>query len=52
MDIWNSFHNEAWPAEYLFDANGNVVAFHEGEGDYDGMEATIQKLLAERGKQT
>jgi thiol-disulfide isomerase/thioredoxin len=52
MDIWNSFRNEAWPAEYLFDANGKVVAFHEGEGDYDGMEATIQKLLAERGKQS
>ncbi len=49
LAIWDSFRNQAWPAEYLFDSNGKVVAFHEGEGDYDGMEATIQKLLAERG---
>lgn len=42
---WNAYANEYWPAHYLIDRAGNVVATHFGEGDYAQTEATIQKLL-------
>jgi cytochrome c biogenesis protein CcdA/thiol-disulfide isomerase/thioredoxin len=42
---WNSFHNEAWPAEYLIDANGTVRHIAIGEGDYDATEGFIRQLL-------
>lgn len=47
--IWNKFGNSAWPALYLIDANGRIRHRHLGEGDYDGAERMIQKLLAEAG---
>jgi thiol-disulfide isomerase/thioredoxin len=43
--VWDAFHNDAWPADYLIDANGNIVFTHVGEGDYAGMELRIQTLL-------
>ncbi len=43
--IWNAFHNEAWPADYLIDAKGNVAYVHLGEGEYAEFEAKIQELL-------
>jgi len=47
--IWNAFGNSAWPALYLIDAQGRIRHRHFGEGDYDGSERMIQKLLAEAG---
>jgi thiol-disulfide isomerase/thioredoxin len=47
--VWDSFRNEAWPAAYLFDAQGKVVLFHSGEGAYEEMDAAVGKLLADRG---
>jgi cytochrome c biogenesis protein CcdA/thiol-disulfide isomerase/thioredoxin len=47
--IWRAFNNEYWPAHYFIDAEGNVRHHHFGEGDYDGSERVIQKLLDEAG---
>ena len=43
--IWNAFHNEYWPAQYLIDGKGEIRYHHFGEGDYDEMEGVIQELL-------
>jgi cytochrome c biogenesis protein CcdA/thiol-disulfide isomerase/thioredoxin len=48
--IWRAFKNQYWPAHYFIDANGDIRHHHFGEGDYDGSERVIQKLLAEAGK--
>ncbi len=45
--VWNAFHNEAWPAKYLIDKDGNVAFVHLGEGDYAEFEAHIRELLKE-----
>lgn len=47
--IWQSFNNEAWPAQYLVDAKGQVRYHHFGEGDYGKIERVIQELLKENG---
>ena len=46
---WNAWTNQAWPAHYLIDAQGNVRYVHLGEGDYKETEAAIRALLAEAG---
>jgi thiol-disulfide isomerase/thioredoxin len=43
--IWDAFHNEAWPADYLVDKDGNVAYMHIGEGEYGDFERKIQELL-------
>jgi len=43
--IWNRYHNDSWPHEFLFDADGRLVSDHVGEGDYPQTEATIQRLI-------
>jgi hypothetical protein len=43
--IWDGLRNSAWPAKYLFDAQGRLVKRWLGEGSYDEVEATIRKLL-------
>jgi cytochrome c biogenesis protein CcdA/thiol-disulfide isomerase/thioredoxin len=43
---WNDFGNDSWPAEYLIDSTGQVRHVGIGEGDYDGTESLIRKLLA------
>jgi cytochrome c biogenesis protein CcdA/thiol-disulfide isomerase/thioredoxin len=48
--IWRAFDNQYWPAHYFIDAEGRIRHHHFGEGDYDGSERVIQKLLAEAGK--
>jgi len=50
--IWRAFDNNYWPAAYIADANGTVRFHHFGEGNYDGIERTIQRLLKEAGKKT
>ena len=48
-NIWQAFHNEAWPAQYVVDAKGEIRYRHYGEGEYVEMERVIQKLLKENG---
>jgi len=43
--IWNAFDNDAWPATYLFDAQGQLVKRWIGEGSYDQIESEIRRLL-------
>src|SRR5271169_4032238 len=45
--IWQSFNNQAWPAQYLADAKGRIRYHHFGEGDYGEIERVIQILLTE-----
>ena len=45
--IWNRFNNRYWPSIYIFDKTGKLRYHHDGEGDYDGQRAIVQKLLAE-----
>ncbi len=46
---WNAWGNQYWPAKYLIDQEGNVRAYHFGEGAYDETEKNIRLLLAETG---
>ena len=48
-EIWRSFNNEAWPAQYLVDAKGRIRYHHFGESDYGEIERVIQELLKENG---
>jgi hypothetical protein len=43
--IWRALGNNAWPAKYLFDAEGRLVDRWVGEGDYDSVEEEIRRLL-------
>ncbi|MEV4418443.1 redoxin family protein [Patulibacter sp. NPDC049589] len=49
LATWNAFGNQAWPAQYLVDAQGNVRYTTEGEGHDDQTEAAIRTLLDEAG---
>jgi cytochrome c biogenesis protein CcdA/thiol-disulfide isomerase/thioredoxin len=49
MGTWNAYGNEAWPADYLIDAHGQVRYVSIGEGDYGQTETAIRALLAEDG---
>jgi hypothetical protein len=42
---WRALDNNAWPAKYLFDGEGNLVKQWVGEGRYDEIEAEIRRLL-------
>ena len=42
---WKAFDNNAWPAEYLVDARGDIRHVEFGEGDYALSESLIRKLL-------
>jgi thiol-disulfide isomerase/thioredoxin len=44
---WNAYANQYWPAEYLIDRTGVVRHAHFGEGDYEGTESFIRRLLGE-----
>jgi thiol-disulfide isomerase/thioredoxin len=44
---WRAFDNSYWPAEYLIDRSGTVVATQFGEGSYQQMENTIARLVGE-----
>ena len=47
FEIWNSYNNKYWPAQYLMDAQGQIRHRHFGEGAYQETEKLIQTLLAE-----
>ena len=42
---WRALGNDAWPAKYLFDAQGRLVKRWVGEGSYHDVEAEIRRLL-------
>ena len=42
---WRAFANDAWPAKYLFDAQGRLVKRWVGEGRYDEIEAEVRRQL-------
>jgi thiol-disulfide isomerase/thioredoxin len=48
-NVWQAFHNEAWPAQYIVDGSGRIRYRHYGEGEYVEIEREIQKLLKENG---
>ena len=48
--IWQAFNNQYWPAHYFIDASGRIRSHHFGEGDYDGSEQTIRRLLKDAGQ--
>ncbi len=45
--IWNSFHNQYWPAAYFIDAKGRIRYHHFGEGKYDEQDKVVAQLLTE-----
>jgi thiol-disulfide isomerase/thioredoxin len=47
--VWRAFHNQYWPALYVFDAQGRLRHHQFGEGGYAEIEKVIQKLLVEAG---
>lgn len=51
---WNALGNRFWPAFYLIDTQGRIVAtrigeLHPGERSADDFERTIEQALATRG---
>jgi glutathione peroxidase-family protein len=42
---WRALGNDAWPAKYLYDAQGKLVKRWAGEGRYDEIEREIRRLL-------
>ena len=44
---WRAFENQYWPASYLIDKSGKIVATHFGEGNYQQTENTIARLVGE-----
>ncbi|MDQ6781753.1 MAG: redoxin family protein [Candidatus Eremiobacteraeota bacterium] len=43
--IWNRYHNDSWPHEFLFDTQERLVREHVGEGDYPQTERMIAQLV-------
>lgn len=48
--IWDAFGNHYWPAVYLLDGRGRLRDHQYGEGGYEQIEAGIQQLLREAGR--
>jgi thiol-disulfide isomerase/thioredoxin len=46
---WNAYANQYWPAQFIIDKGGTIVFEHAGEGQYDVIDRTVQKLLAASG---
>ena len=44
---WNAYQNQYWPAEYLIDKSGKIVATQFGEGNYQQMEDAIARLVGD-----
>ncbi len=45
FSTWKAYRNYAWPAEYLIDKSGKIVAIQFGEGNYGKMENAIARLI-------
>jgi thiol-disulfide isomerase/thioredoxin len=50
--FWRALRNDAWPAKYLFDADGRLVDRWVGEGDYERVESEIRRLIEIRAPGT
>ncbi|WP_424949345.1 redoxin domain-containing protein [Deinococcus sp.] len=54
LATWNAYESQGWPSFYLIDRRGVIREIHVGEistrfpDDIPGLEATLQKLLAEK----
>jgi thiol-disulfide isomerase/thioredoxin len=46
---WTAYNNQYWPAEYVIDAQGDIVYTSFGEGEYAHTERVIRQLLADAG---
>lgn len=46
-EIWQAFHNWAWPTIYLINRQGEIRYSRIGEGGYRETERAIRKMLAE-----
>lgn len=46
---WNAWRNQYWPAQYIVDRSGHVVYSHAGEGAYEDIDRTIDRLLQAQG---
>lgn len=46
---WNAWRNQYWPAQYIVDRSGHIVYSHAGEGAYDDIDRTIDRLLQAQG---
>jgi thiol-disulfide isomerase/thioredoxin len=44
---WKAYRNYAWPAEYLIDKSGKIVAIQLGEGNYGKIEKAIARLVGD-----
>lgn len=42
---WNAWSNKYWPAQYVVDAQGQVIYSHIGEGGYAQIEAAVRNAL-------
>jgi hypothetical protein len=47
--IWEAFHNQYWPANFVIDGEGRIRYHQFGEGEYGESEHEIQTLLQENG---
>jgi thiol-disulfide isomerase/thioredoxin len=44
---WKAYENQYWPAEYLIDKSGKIVATQFGEGGYSQIENAIARLVGD-----
>jgi len=44
---WKAYDNQYWPAEYLIDRSGRIVATQFGEGNYQELEDAIARLVGD-----
>ena len=42
---WKAYGNRYWPAQYIVDQGGHIVYQHDGEGEYEKIDRTINGLL-------
>jgi thiol-disulfide isomerase/thioredoxin len=43
--VWDRWHNQYWPAQYLPDRQGRIVFSHVGEGGYADIEDAVREQL-------
>lgn len=43
--IWRAYNNHYWPASFLIDQSGKIVATQIGEGNYSQLEGKIARLV-------
>ncbi len=45
FSTWKAYRNYVWPAEYLIDKSGKIVAIQFGEGNYGKIENAVARLV-------